>query len=117
MSVSSINAHNFYREVAANKVVWAIRDKGGFTAPVNSEGERAMPFWSLESRALTVIRNVKAYRDFETVSIDWDTFCKRWVPGLKRDGLLVGVNWTGARATGYDLQPVEVQRNVEALMD
>jgi hypothetical protein len=32
---------------------------------------------------------------------------------MKKDGLLVGVNWSGARATGYDIEPSEVRRRVE----
>jgi hypothetical protein len=47
--------------------------------------------------------------------IPWETFCAAWVPGLTRDGLLVGVNWSGKRATGYDMEPEELQRNVEAM--
>ena len=116
MSVASLNAHHFYREVAANRVVWAIRDKDGIPVPINSEGVRAIPFWSLESRALKVIGNVQAYKNFEPFSIDWGTFCDRWVPGMTKDGLLAGVNWSGVWATGYDIQPRELQRNVEALM-
>ena len=27
---------------------------------------------------------------------------------LQRDGLLVGVNWAGARATGFDMAPTQV---------
>lgn len=37
------------------------------------------------------------------------------MPGLSQDGLLAGVNWTGARATGFDIQPSELRENVEAL--
>lgn len=33
---------------------------------------------------------------------------ERWLPGLARDGLRVGLNWSGARATGYDYTPEEV---------
>jgi hypothetical protein len=34
---------------------------------------------------------------------------------LERDGVLVGVNWSGARATGYDVKPSEVVANVNAV--
>ena len=30
------------------------------------------------------------------------------LPWLQRDGLLVGVNWAGLRATGYDVAPPQV---------
>jgi hypothetical protein len=35
-------------------------------------------------------------------------FRNRWLPGLASDGILVGVNWSGPRATGYDLLPDQV---------
>ena len=31
-----------------------------------------------------------------------------------RDRLLVGLNWSGKRATGYDLTPDNVLRNLKA---
>lgn len=116
MSISSINAHAFYEEVARSKTVWAIRDEGGVPAPVNSDGERAMPFWSSEQRALTFISQQYGYTAFAPFSIDWEAFCNRWIPGMTDDGLLAGINWTGERASGYDLKPSEVKENVEAVM-
>jgi len=38
------------------------------------------------------------------------------VSELTEDGMLVGANWSGPKATGYDLEPAELQRNVEALI-
>ena len=74
MSISSINAHKFYEEVARNKTVWTIRDEGGFPAPENLDGQRAMPFWSSEKRALNIIKRAPAYSGFTPFAIDWDTF-------------------------------------------
>ena len=113
MSTAAIHAAAFYREVARARTLWAIRDAHGFPAPAATEGQRAMPFWSSRRRALAVISTAAAYRGFEPVAISWQTFCERWVPGLVRDGLLAGVNWTGERVTGFDVDPRELQRNVE----
>jgi hypothetical protein len=74
-----------------------------------------MPFWSSRARVERVISSVPAYRAFEVVEISWEDFRVRWVPGLTRDGLLVGVNWSGSRATGYDIEPGELLANVEAV--
>lgn len=117
MSISSINARAFYREVAAGGRVWTIRDENGFPAPINPDGKRAMPFWSLKSRVLATIREPEAYKDFEPVEIGWQSFCEKWIPGLTRDGILAGLNWSGASATGFDITPTEMKRNVEAMMD
>ncbi|WP_269621130.1 DUF2750 domain-containing protein [Zhongshania sp. BJYM1] len=115
MGISSAQASNFYQEVAENGVVWGIKDSGGYPAPRGTEGKRAMPFWSSQSRAQTVIENVSAYKGFEPVAISWEVFCERWVPGLSQDGLLAGINWSDERATGFDIQPFELQTNVEAV--
>ncbi|TGN37865.1 DUF2750 domain-containing protein [Marinobacter confluentis] len=114
MSISSAQASKFYQEVAENGIVWGIKDNGGFPAPHGTEGKRAMPFWSSKSRAQAVIENVNAYKGFEPVAIPWEVFCERWVPGLSQDGLLAGINWSGTGATGFDIQPSELQKSVEA---
>ena len=73
-----------------------------------------MPFWSKESGAARVIEQVVAYRDFRLVRIDLDVWKERWLPGLATDGLVVGLNWSGVRATGFDIEPEEAERNLAA---
>jgi hypothetical protein len=117
MSTASLQAASFYREVAEHQVVWAIKDEGGFPAPFGDEQRRSMPFWSSQARARKVISSVPAYQGFAPVAITWSEFVERWVPGLTKDGLLVGVNWSGERATGYDIEADVVRKNVEAQHD
>ena len=114
MSISAAQAAAFYSEAIAQGCVWAIRDAEGFPAPVNSDGLRAMPFWSLRSRAERVVRQVPAYAAFEPVEIRLDRWRTDWLTGLDRDELLVGLNWSGDRATGYDVTPAEVLRALAA---
>ena len=38
----------------------------------------------------------------------------RWLPGIERDGLIAGLNWSGPRATGYDLTPGELREKLTA---
>ena len=115
MSISAAHASIFYKEVFETGIVWSIRDDKGFPAPVVSGGKRSMPFWSSESRARLIIKNVHAYSDFIPEAIAWTDFCERWVPGLTKDGLLAGINWSGKYATGYDIEPEKLKINVEAL--
>ena len=104
MSVAGINAADFYREATSGGRVWTIRDAGGFPAP-QGDGARAMSFWSSRERVERVIGSVAAYSTFEPFEIDLAAFMDRWLPGLERDGLKVGVNWSGDRAMGYDVEP------------
>jgi hypothetical protein len=108
VSISAAQADAFYSEAIAQRCVWAIRDAEGFPAPVNGDGLRAMPFWSLRSRAERVVSQVPAYAAFEPVEINLEQWRTDWLTGLDRDGLLVGLNWSGDRATGYDVTPAEV---------
>ena len=117
MSQSSSQAAAFYREVAMSRKVWTIRDAGGYPAPKGTSGKRAQPFWSSLSRVERIIGSVPAYAGFTPDEISWEKFCSAWVPGLTRDGLLVGVNWSGERAVGYDVEPAEVARNVAAVAE
>jgi hypothetical protein len=108
MSLSGAHTAAFRREVPQEGRVWSIRDARGFPAPANAGGTRAMPFWSKPTRAQRVVGQVEAYRDFEVVEIGVGDWLGSWLPGLERDGLLVGVNWAGARATGFDMAPTQV---------
>jgi hypothetical protein len=114
MSQSAAQASAFYKEVAASGKLWTIRDAGGFPAPKNHDGQRAQPFWSSLARVRKIIATVPAYAGFEPVEVGWHEFASRWVPGLERDGVRVGVNWSGERASGFDVEPAKVKENVEA---
>jgi Protein of unknown function (DUF2750) len=108
VSVGAAQAAAFFKEVAVTGAVWGIRDADGFPAPAGTDGRRAMPFWSTTARAERVIATVGAYAGFEPVRISVAKWMQRWLPGLERDRLLVGINWSGDRAHGYDLDTAEV---------
>jgi Protein of unknown function (DUF2750) len=116
MSQSSLHANAFYKDVAKNRKVWGIRDKGGVPAPKGDGGKRAMPFWSTIQRAQKVVANSEAYSGFDTFELSWDVFRDKWLVGLEQDGLLVGVNWSGQTAVGYDVEPATVKEAIEFQM-
>lgn len=112
MSVSAAHAKAFFSEAVSGRAVWSIADDRGHPAPVNQNGERSMPFWSTESRAARVTDRVAAYSGFDIVRIDLETWKSRWLPGLTEDGLLVGLNWSGDRVTGFDIEPGNVREQL-----
>jgi hypothetical protein len=114
LSQSGSQAAAFFRDVVRTRELWTLRDIGGHPVPEVGNGVRAMPFWSTESRVCKVIAKVEAYRGFEPVRIGLDAWRERWIPGLARDGLLIGVNWSGPRATGWDLEPEAVSARLDA---
>jgi hypothetical protein len=68
-----------------------------------------MPFWSSRSRTERIIRSIPAYAHFRPLRLTLDEFQSRWLDRLERDGLLVGINWSGPHATGYDVEPRDVR--------
>ncbi|MEQ4210148.1 DUF2750 domain-containing protein, partial [Actinopolymorpha sp. B9G3] len=50
----------------------------------------------------------------EPVEISGQDWLDKWLPNLEKDGLRIGLNWSGARATGYDLTVADVLRNLDA---
>jgi hypothetical protein len=115
MSNSALHAQTFYREVAQHRKIWTIRDGKGFPAPMTSAGHRAQPFWSSVTRAERIISDVPSYSGFKIVEISWEDFIQKWVPGLSKDKVLIGLNWSGRNATGYDIEPEKVKEYVESL--
>ena len=108
MAQSASQAAAFRREVAEHGQAWTIEDDGGIPAPENSEGRRAMPFWSSEARARRAIATQEGWEACRPRAISVDDLVSDWLPDLDEDGLLVGVNWTGERMTGYDVEPQDV---------
>ena len=109
MSVAPLHAHAFFEEVLETGFVWTIRDEAGFPTSTNQSNETAVPFWSSLSRARLVIDRMPAYRSFTPHQLPLDVFVDRWLAGLEKDKLMVGINWSGA-ATGFDLPPADVRR-------
>lgn len=114
MSISAINSAAFISEALQGAQVWTIKDTDGFPTSTNASGETAMPFWSSEKKAMSIIETVPAYLDFKPEPIPLSAFIERWLPGLKKDGLYCGLNWSGKRATGYDLSPTDLMARLAA---
>lgn len=113
MADPEIQAKTFYKQVATTRSVWTIRDEAGIPVPESEDGTKAMPFWSSRALAELIIQNVADYNGFHPMEISWQDFRDKWGPGLTRDGLLAGVNWSGSDASGFDILPAELIKNVE----
>ncbi|MEU1748649.1 DUF2750 domain-containing protein [Micromonospora arida] len=109
MTVSAAHSAAFRSEAPAAGRVWTLlEDDGSYIAPHKPDGSRAMPFWSLRSRAQRVVEQVPAYNGLEIVSMPFDQWLRDFVPWLAEQGVLIGVNWSGERATGYDVSPQDM---------
>ena len=76
----------------------------------------AVTVWSSSARAQRTKAIVTAYEPYEVTSVPWQVFRDRWLPDLAREGLRVGVTWSGEKAVGYALDVHEVRERVVAAM-
>ncbi|MFF4891849.1 DUF2750 domain-containing protein [Micromonospora chersina] len=108
VSVSAAQSAAFRKEAPAAGHVWTVLEDDSYVAPHKADGSRAMPFWSRQSRAQRVVDQVPAYSGLEIVAIPFDAWLRDLVPWLAEQGVLIGVNWSGERATGYDVSPQDI---------
>jgi hypothetical protein len=73
-----------------------------------------MSFWSSEKLVLSFLAENKEYSGFKPDSISLADFQKKWLPGLSKDGLLLGINWSGKNASGYDVKVSELVSFLES---
>ena len=116
MGQSASQAAAFYKDVARHGRLFTVYDDGGYPAPLKSDGRRSQPFWSSESRIRRLAKACPAYAPFQIEELSWAAFKEELVPSLEKANLLVGLNWSGKGATGYDLEPRDVIANVEHYM-
>lgn len=107
---------DFYVECFRNQKVYTIKDASGFPAPKNNEGKRAQPFWSSDQKAFNIIRDNNKLKSFDIYVLTLDEFLEKWLVGLEKDQINIGLNWSGNSLRGYDLSPSEVSKNFEKLI-
>ncbi len=105
--VAAMHAHKFYKEVAKNNFVWSIGSPEGMPITVMSNGCRVFPLWSSKTRVEKIITAVPGFAQCTIMGNTWDDFETNWVGQLQNDGVLVGVNWSGRSASGYEM-PVQM---------
>jgi Protein of unknown function (DUF2750) len=110
MSIAAAHTRAFFDEIAKSGFVWTIRDEAGFPTSTNQSDEMAMPFWSSEARAQRIIDRAPAYRGFAPHRLPLEVFVAKWLQGLDQDNVRVGINWSGVRASGFDVAPADVRR-------
>ncbi|MGW2841139.1 DUF2750 domain-containing protein [Streptomyces sp. NPDC001493] len=106
MSQSGSQAAAFFRDVHRSGVVWLVRNGEGSPTHLSGDGTRSLPFWSTSPRAG---RAAKIWGSgLRVESMPLDTWCDRVLPDAARDGLLIGINWSGPRLVGWSFTPAEI---------
>ena len=114
--VAGAHAHKFFRDVAKTNSVWTV-GLGDNPVTVESNGVRVQPLWSSRSRVVKIIANVKAYSGCTVLGIKWNELERLWLDLLVQDGVLLGLNWSGPSANGYEMPASLVAQSVKAARD
>jgi hypothetical protein len=116
MSFAASQASKFYEQVAKQKVLFTLEDDGNYLVfPIN--GKHVVPYWSSRTRVQKVIQEHPKFGKFAIGETSLEEFFEKTLPQFREEKIHIGVNWSGARLTGYDLSPEELATNLKYNID
>ncbi|MEU2021385.1 DUF2750 domain-containing protein [Streptomyces sp. NPDC016469] len=112
MSQSGSQAAAFFRDVRRNRVVRLVQDDDGSPTHLAADGARSLPFWSTSARAR---RAAMVWGNgLRVESMPLDTWCERVLPDAARDGLVIGINWSGPSRVGWSFTTIDIPHRLTA---
>jgi hypothetical protein len=115
MSVSAAQSDKFKEQVVTEERAFTVRDDGQLLVYRVGSGE-AVPFWSSRSRVETIQKRFPKYRRWQISELSLADFW-RCLHNLERDGIHVGVNWSGQQLTGFDVSVAELRAGLGYWLD
>jgi Protein of unknown function (DUF2750) len=104
------NYERFVARVRASNTVWGLEDEEGWAVCPSNEYEcDVYVFWSDEADALQ--HCTEDWAGYEPASIELESFLEHWLPGMERDGYLVGVQFN-AELAGLEIEPGDLARDL-----
>lgn len=113
--MSAQQLFNFYHRVAENDCLYTLIDDSGIPTPADSSGQKTMPFWSSEQKALEFVSNNPSFAGFKPYPVDWQTFQDKWFAGIVADDLMVGIDWVDYFNENLVIEVEILQREVHAI--
>jgi len=87
--------NEFFNEVKATQMLWALQDKesDGWVVvdSANFEDTETMPVWSTESMAQASC--VDEWAEFQPMQISVSDWLEFWFEDLKEDNVTIGLDW------------------------
>lgn len=97
------NYSRFINRVRSSGTVWGLKNPDGWAiCPSNERDCDLYVFWSDEAYAKQHCKG--GWANYNPAPIALDSFLRNWLPGLARDGHLVGVQFNSDLA-GLELEP------------
>ena len=111
MSAASSQASAFYEQVARGGAVFTFTAEGDYLVfPVR--GKEVVPFWSSRSRMLNVQKEHPKYAGYSISEESLADFLGSTMALFDKERICIGVNWSGAKLVGYDIEPEDLRRNI-----
>lgn len=99
----------FIRKVADFEIVWGLND-GGWAILSDNEGNEVFPFWPEKELAEICVQD--SWSSYKPKSIELNHFIEKWLTGMEKDGILVGVFYT-PEGKGVVVQPAKLKADLE----
>ena len=116
MSIAAAQASQFYEQVVKEGRVFTVDDGEGYLVfPV--DGTETVPFWSSRSRVVKIQQTHAKYSNWEISEEPLPEFLEKTLPLFEKEGIRIGVNWSGKRLTGYNLSAPDLRRNLQPWID
>lgn len=89
IKLSENDKYNYFiRKVADFEMLWGL-DKNGWALLGDDFDNQIFPFWP--EKEFAELCAVDSWSGYNAKSIDLDSFLKKWIPGMKRDKMLVNI--------------------------
>jgi len=112
---ASKQANAFCREVLASGEVFMIEHERDGVMTFHLAGDQhARPAWSSRNRVIRMLEGPLAGSGRVVTRLSWHDFVSSILRDAATEGVLIGLNWSGPRARGYNLHPSDVLSRVEA---
>jgi len=108
---SEADLRRFIERAIRAESVWALKGEDGFAwcESNDHEGQDVIMFWS--DRAYAERARKSEFLEFTPIEISLFDFLFRWLPGMSKDKVLAGANWTG-QLIGIENDPNELQGQI-----
>ncbi len=109
------NHARFVRRIVQSETVWYLSHPDGVANSISDDDDETtiLLFWS--DRPYATRAKKEEFPEFEEASMDLFDFLFRWLPGMSRDGVLAGTNWT-QDLIGVEKDPFELREEIEECM-
>ncbi len=92
--------------------IWGLKNADGWCVSDsnNNDDVQVMPFWSDRAYAQQCAK--EEWANYVPTAIDLVSFTTKWLPGLAKDKLLVGTNWS-SHLIGEEIEPLALKEKLE----